>query len=311
MANANKVLASSLLEGTSEPFETQGLLDSIDSASEADATSSDEDDTSSGSELSSRQDDRFRSNLAHIRETVANLDPISMHSVISPSVGTENPKPSGKPIAEVPQLLETIRFTITCLYRIPIRRPATVDRSKKLSSIDLSYFEPFDKAYIEEKCPAASDWLKQRFQQMIYNRRRLLHYRARHYKNIKPNLSEVAFERPHHTMEPTHGNTASEPMEIENLTPSEHQSSRPSQISKATTFDPSRFPTLPQDLLNADNVSIPESMPSTNPSLWTGKQKLYVPPRPKPSEGTKEFLCPYCFVVCQVKSDESWKYVNH
>jgi hypothetical protein len=58
----------------------------------------------------------------------------------APPIDSQSLNKSQTPILEVPQLVETLRFTVTCLYRILIRRPATFDRNKKPVAIDLGAF---------------------------------------------------------------------------------------------------------------------------------------------------------------------------
>src|SRR6187402_2875406 len=88
----------------------------------------------------------------------------------------------------MPQIMDSIGFAISCLYRIPIRRPARVDRASKTSSINLDHFKPFDALYVAERCSNASEELKARFRETISNRRRLLKYRSIHHKNLKSTL---------------------------------------------------------------------------------------------------------------------------
>ena len=302
----------SLLEGKSQPFENQiSLDDAAETLSDADSCSSGEEgDDSSEPELNSQsENDDFRRRLASIRDVVANADPEALQVAVRPSIDSQRLIKSQTPVLEIPQLLQTLRFTVNCLYRIPIRRPATFDRTKKLAGNDLEHFEPFDKSYIEDRCPAASSALKQRLQRMISRRRRLLHYRSKHYEKIKLELPRAATEasgelQPH---VPVINFESVETARPSSTTPSEKQSSKPSQLSKATTFNPADFPPLSTNLFSSENMSVAESLPSTNPSLWTGDQKLYVPPRPKGLAGGGGFLCPYCFVICQVRSDEAWK----
>jgi hypothetical protein len=139
-------------------------------------------------------------------------------------------------------------------------------------------------------------------QKAISRRRRILEYRAHHYKTIK---SSILTSDPFKNSRPIPD--VIETIQAGRVDPSESQSNKPSEISKATTLKPADFPKFTSGALLEDNVSVAESTPSTNPSLWTGNQKLYVPPRPKASEDNKPFLCPHCFIICRVKSDNAWK----
>ncbi|PVH87161.1 hypothetical protein DL98DRAFT_581881 [Cadophora sp. DSE1049] len=304
----------SLLEGSSQPFESKSLWDDVtEFSSDAEpSSSSEEDDGLWGPEdglvsEESQEDVDFRRRIASIRGNIAATVEVesTQGAPIQQFKDSQSLNEPQSPILEVPQLLQTIRFTVTCLYRIPIRRPATLERSKKLATMNIEHFEPFDNAYIDDRCPAASTTLKQRLQRMTSRRRRLLLYRAQHYEHIKVDLSQRTPEatRELKTLNPT---TDIKQLEMRPAA-SEKESSKPSQFSKATTFNPVDFPDLSTNLLDLDRVSETESLPSTNPSLWTGNQKLYIPPHPKGVAGGQYFLCPYCFVLCPVKSDEAWK----
>ncbi|KAH8588317.1 hypothetical protein B0O99DRAFT_677508 [Bisporella sp. PMI_857] len=294
---------SSLLQGTSLPFEAQTTSPiALSASSRSEVSSSEEDEDDDASSQGEKQ------RLARIRAAVADIEGPSDTQLSTVDTWMEDQDQSTSicrpPTSEMPQLMDSLRFTLGCLYRIPIRRPTSIDRLKKLSSIDLSHFEPFDSSYVAERCPTASEVLKQRLKVMISNRRRVLNYRARHYKNIKPTVRVV--QGP--LMEPGPDLPRIEAFHQRESNQSEVQSSRPSQVSKATTFKPDDFPYPPPDLFSPDDASVAESTPSSTVSSWTGSQKLYVPPRPKPISGGNAFLCPYCFVICKAKSDHTWKH---
>ncbi|KAK0104470.1 hypothetical protein ONS95_004759 [Cadophora gregata] len=224
-------------KGIAQPFESKTLHDDANHfLFDPELSSSDgEDDDLSGPEDKpisgqSQEDDDFRRRVVNIRGTIATK--IAVEDIVSaPSRASIHPQSLHelqRPIPEVPQLLETIRFTVTCLYRIPIRRPATLERSKKLATINIGYFEPFDNAYINDRCPAASTALKQKLQRMISRRRRLLLYRAQHYEHIQIHLPRRTVEAPKE-LRPL--DPSPKIMQLENRpVASEKSSSKPSQF---------------------------------------------------------------------------------
>jgi hypothetical protein len=137
------------------PFEEQASSKALSTGSRSEVSSSEEEEDD---DASSRSD---KKRLARIRAAVAGMEGPS--ETQSSTVDTwmeaqdQSTSISRPPTSEMPQLIESLRFTLSCLYRISIRRPAAVDRQKKLSSIDLSHFEPFDGAYVDERCPMASE----------------------------------------------------------------------------------------------------------------------------------------------------------
>ncbi|PNS19769.1 hypothetical protein CAC42_7736 [Sphaceloma murrayae] len=76
--------------------------------------------------------------------------------------------------------LSTIRRVIGCLYKLPIRTPAPLDRLKDRTVDDAAVFYPYDLAYVRDKFPTLQDEVVTRLAKMITRRRQLLEYRKRH-----------------------------------------------------------------------------------------------------------------------------------
>ncbi|KAF2242296.1 hypothetical protein BU26DRAFT_158610 [Trematosphaeria pertusa] len=89
------------------------------------------------------------------------------------------------PNAEIPRLLESIKLTIACLYRIPVRKPAPLDRLKHRTSIDSSCYQHFDVMHVKEKFPTINSDLATRLGKMITRRRQILYYREAHHQSLE------------------------------------------------------------------------------------------------------------------------------
>lgn len=106
---------------------------------------------------------------------------------------TEEPAPNPiillgqSPTLEMPRILESIKFTITCLYKIPIRRPAPLDRLKTKTSIEASFYQHFDVLYVMDKFPHLDRHVATRLGKMISRRRQMLAYRQSHDQNLDTN----------------------------------------------------------------------------------------------------------------------------
>lgn len=95
--------------------------------------------------------------------------------------------------SEMTQLLGSIKYTVICLYRMPLRKPAPIDRIKGYDGTDMSLYQHFDVLYIRDKFPAADEPLATRLGKLITRRRQLLEYRRSHNeKLIAPQQSHTS-----------------------------------------------------------------------------------------------------------------------
>ena len=136
------------------PFEVRSSPQALSATSQSEASSPSSSDDDGDSDDASAQG--LKQKPARIHTTVADTE--EPEDNVSPSMETwledQSMPVSRKPTSEMPQRLDSMQFAITCLYKIPIRRPATLGRSKKISSIDLTHFEPFDALYIDHRVPS-------------------------------------------------------------------------------------------------------------------------------------------------------------
>ncbi|KAH0543124.1 hypothetical protein FGG08_002550 [Glutinoglossum americanum] len=222
--------------------------------------------------------------------------------------------PVQKPAMEMPQLIESVKFTITCLYKMPIRRPASLDRLIQKASVDASFYQAFDVLYVKDKFPQLDTMVATRLGKMISRRRQLLFYRLSHNDGLQTSKVEpkVALSAPLATKplsleKSDSGLEAASEAAVSKVAQSQAASSRYTLHTKATTLR-----------LNAPQVdtiatlyapSIAESELSM-PSSYSGENlRVEVPPRPKGKDNKDldRFECPYCLVAQFVKTDRAWK----
>lgn len=234
---------------------------------------------------------------------------------IQPSIGcTElGMLPSKRPTKEVPQLLYSLKLTITSLYKMPIRRPAPAERLDRLAkafSNKTSFYEHFDFMYVRDVFKKADDKLVLRLGRMITRRRQLLQYRQAHNERLKRDIDDskeqideaksygVIGIRPASTSRPR----------TEPPTQSLALDSKSKQDSQATTFKPPKHPFDSEDTRNFEVQSLADTM-SSFASTRTGEELLAIPSPPKGPNGEdlEDFICPYCCVFCHITSPHRWK----
>lgn len=225
------------------------------------------------------------------------------------------------PNTEMPRLVESIKFTIACLYRIPIRKPAPLDRLKHKTSLDSSCYQHFDVSYVKDKFPNLHPDAVVRLGKMITRRRQILYYREAHKQSL-----DVARVQP--KVAPTPAPVPSTfPIESSNVASIEASSDiAPSRLalsqaasshftlrSKATTARPGNISfTETQehaDLSALYAPSLAESK-SSMASSYAGKDlRIDVPPRPMNDDGQEMewFECPYCFLTKNISNKRKWK----
>jgi hypothetical protein len=224
------------------------------------------------------------------------------------------------PILELPRLVKSIKFTITCLYRLPIRRPAPLDRIKHRTSIDSAVYQHFDVLYVKDKFPTLQLQAATRLGKMITRRRQILHYREAHKKSldvarVQPKIAPVS-EAPPTSSIIEGGSKVTVEDRGSQATPSrlalsQAASSQFTLRSKATTVRPGEL----KFLISKDHVdtlfapSVAESK-SSIASSYAGKAiRIDVPSRPKNDDGQEleRFECPYCLLTKNVSNDRRWK----
>jgi hypothetical protein len=208
------------------------------------------------------------------------------------------------------RLLQSIKLTITCLYKMPIRRPAPLDRFKQKPAIDESFYQNFDILYVKDKFPKLDPEVATRLGKIISRRRQLLFYRRPHREGLRiANMEpEIVMLAP-----PIAEQAACEAIagEINQSRAAGSGHTLPTEaMTLRTTATTLRINTPqvgnPQALYPP---SVTGSVSSMASSYTGGSLSVEVPPRPKGDSGREldTFECPYCFVLQTVKTDHAWK----
>jgi hypothetical protein len=228
------------------------------------------------------------------------------------SQGSINQKP--QKITELQQLVESIRLAVTCLYKLPLRKPAPIDRLSDKSTEEVSYFQQFDILYVRDKfrdrllgqrAHRLDDQVKVRLGKMITRRRQLLLYRERHRDNLLPDVVTPQEKR---RKEPETG-TKHEAAIANTTNALETQShAESSHITKASTLHEEALPHRDVNDLLAPSVAGSEAT-SLVASEATRDIRIEVPPRPKDhtGRGLNRFECNYCCLTQHIRSDRAWK----
>lgn len=199
------------------------------------------------------------------------------------------------------------------------RKPAPYDRLLRSAKIDTKFYEFFDQRHVLEKFPRADLALIERLGRAITKRRKYFKYREQH----RQKLSQQ--RRPDLVV--STGGETSGPGRKEEDGPSVHekaievvsdiwttslvQSSGANQSTTASTlFVPV---TAPLNTQSFDQQSDAGTQTSYGTVSSIRPDRLSLPPLPRSSDGGREFECPYCFTICQLRSldpdkqEKEWK----
>jgi hypothetical protein len=208
------------------------------------------------------------------------------------------------------RLLQSIKFTITCLYKMPIRRPAPLDRLKQKPPIDEFFYQHFDILYIKDKFPKLDLEVATRLGKIISRRRQLLFYRRSHREGLRIAKIEPEIVMP---APPTAEQAAREA-----IAGGTNQSRAAGSGHTLHTGAMTLRTTATTVRINTPQVETPQALypPSVTGSVSSmassytgGSLRVEVPPRPKGDNGREleTFECPYCFVLQTIKTDHAWK----
>ncbi len=227
---------------------------------------------------------------------------------------------SSKSLSEVPneelaQLLNSLKLTIAALYKLPVRKPAPVNRLDRLTQTadQTSLYEHSDIMFVRDAFKEAHPDLVTRLGRMNTRRRRLLHYRRSHNEKLKREMVESQAsqdEQAISALQPLAEFAAIPNQDAgeETATRSVAFKSQRNETSRATTFRPDPAQLLVPPLDDMDVQSLPQSV-SSSPSSDAGKEFLVIPPRPRDAENTElvDFECPYCCVTCHIRGSHTWE----
>ncbi|ORY02184.1 hypothetical protein BCR34DRAFT_667757 [Clohesyomyces aquaticus] len=218
------------------------------------------------------------------------------------------------PRTEMPRLLDSIKFIIAHLYRIPIRKPAPLDRIKDRESLESSIYQHFDVLYVMDKFKDIGPQLASRLGKAITRRRQILHYRESHKRNLdtaRVEPREIAATTPRQKpmgLVEKFQSTLDSPAIMSRASSSDF-----TFRSKATTLRPGDAQiTTPEPDTDFDAPYTPSTVQSrsSRASSYTGKElTVTVPTRPMGKDGNELewFECPYCLITKNITSDRKWR----
>ena len=188
---------------------------------------------------------------------------------------TEDQNPAND--TELKQLSDSIKNTITCLFRLSmaIRDPAPNSQSRSFVTFDKSIFEPHDISHVQAKFPEADSWLIERLGRAISGRRQYLNYREEHHQKLARNVEKIGIEEPR--TEHTTNSTEASPM--------------PSSSGPRMT-----------DALDDGEDTLSQTSYATSVNAT-----IRAPSLPKEARTKEHFECPLCYMIVSIHTTAVWK----
>jgi len=225
-----------------------------------------------------------------------------------PSKGKLPRQKPNRPVPEPvkPTLVDPISFIIDCLWRLPIRSPAPIDRMKKKYMAETTAYLPFDIMYVRDKFPDLNETVTTRLAKMISRRRQLIKYRKDHTDSLKEK-EVIVIDTPHskhgHLSRPTEGDIASE------SAPSSKGPSQRTELTKATTLKINAPLVSISPAIGLYTPSVSDFASSTASEQTANAITIRLPNRPRSNEGRllDNFICPYCSTAQIITSERRWK----
>ena len=218
------------------------------------------------------------------------------------------------------QLLEATELAVKCLYILPLRKPAPMDRlqDRFVGNREVSPFAEFDLRYIRDKFPRLASEAQKRLARMITRRRQLLVYRQQHNERLvkgqASDTDEGDFESEPQGEE-SDDNDDDAPERSELLEHSGHRVGPATQYTKATTIRIDPNAPVDVDEVAKLRVAAPiddDTRTSVAGSRATREIQLEAPPCPKQADGSllNLFQCKYCCLAVQVSGEREWRCVS-
>jgi len=217
-------------------------------------------------------------------------------------------------LSEFASLFRSLKFTITCLYKMPVRSIALtsrLDRLKRGMDDSILPYQHFDILYVQDLFPSLDMRVQTRLGRLITRRRQLLHYRKVHNENLQRESLEsdaAGFEPSTKVTKSAIAPTSHKDVPLDGEK-SDVASKSLKTSTKASTFHPKEDSKLEKDFLFRGTVSEADTMSSVA-TARTGQELLPVPPRPRNTENEEleYFECPYCCLAVHVRlSAHAWK----
>ncbi|KAI4253147.1 MAG: hypothetical protein LQ352_003857 [Teloschistes flavicans] len=241
-------------------------------------------------------------------DTESSASSSSDDSIISgsPSIGAVNNEP-----------VRTELQFISNLYKISVViRKHTVprDRLVKSAKIDTSFYEYFDEKHVREKYPLADEALVKRLGNANSRRRKYFKYREQHRQKLSSGQDAQSVDQNavgETVNRPVVGESPNLPLdlgEIDAITHDDQTRRTPAGLRESTAASTFRPPDVSQ-LYKDDSDRVSEA--GTQTSYWSTssirRDTLAIPPPPKSSLDGRDFECPYCFMICCLKSADPWQ----
>lgn len=215
----------------------------------------------------------------------------------------------------MPQLFNSVKFTIVSLYRMPIRKPVPLDRLQFQTKRDISLQYQGDVFRVKRAFPALDANIASRLGKSVTQRRQILWSREERSHKVfttlidppdarQPEISEeVLLDHPENKQLPKDEKEKKEGQTKQ----TRPQSGQLPMLSKATAPRPASpiLGTLNQEIKYAEFV-----VPSySSSSLTLASSLIDIPPRPKDNLGAELecFLCPLCFTTQAIASEREWR----
>jgi len=284
------ISGTSLLKGDALPFEVQPVSADSDSELELSSLDGNSSDDSSISHSSTGEND-LGEHLRHIKGAVDAISRKSKASLPEPILPITSSDREGKIkfTTELMQVKVAIKDIVTSLYKISmvIRRPLPSDRHVRSTQINVQYFAEYDRRYVCDKFPTAEPEMIDRLSRGVTRRRQILKYRKLHNESIQASITTTA-------------PAMLSDIRLKGL--SKAPSSHIATSTKATTFVP------PTDMVVEEVQSLADTESSYH-SASSEQEVINIPPRPRGPDGEEleEFECPYCYIICEIKSSKAWR----
>ncbi|CEL05107.1 hypothetical protein ASPCAL06227 [Aspergillus calidoustus] len=223
------------------------------------------------------------------------------------SAGLETRNPS---LSDLEEYLLDIRHTITSLYKfsVTLQNPATRDKTKKASRIDVSFYEVFDIQHASEKFGLPADCiLAQRLGRANTRRRQLLAYYKDHDQKISKYI-DVFMGNALQSSSTPKSKTSGDQRDVVSLSGIQGAaaSTKSTEWTQDTTVSTVRMPDV-----DATSDSGRTVFSTTTSAAGDESSTIPVPPPPDPEAAARQepFNCQICCQIIIVKnSEDDWKY---
>ena len=223
---------------------------------------------------------------------------------------TQKLKEASSQVTEIDTLFEFCADSITNLFELSsnIQQATTRDRyARAMAAKGDMLEESFDISHVGNKFPklAQTPWLEKRLGQAITRRRYFFRYcRTHSSERSRAAALETQVDVPEPPKQESSNKKNFAQQAASNIISIAAQSS--AKLSKATTFEPSRF-RPPEEKANNSDDALSVTSFATSLADVDGRYRLKLPSMPATAVGGRPFQCPYCWTIQECKRERSWK----